>query len=358
MTFDTANVQFLDEQPSAAPNLQWVGFDPSTDGAVGISFLNAAGQFGRIYLSGRIRLCHPSVCPSFVLAVTKHEIGHTFGLENKTDCGSNPYSIMCTPVGNSTNPDITSCDNNAIASLYCPEPTPTPTPTPPLCEFQICDYPYEYWSWEECSCIPTYCPIVLDLDGDGFDLTSAQGGVNFDFNGDGISEILSWTAADSDDVWLVLDRNGNGVIDNGSELFGNAAPQPVTEEPHGFLALAEFDKPLNGGNADGQIDRRDRVFNRLRLWRDANHNGVSEPNELRRLIESPIRAFDLTSFTSRRTDEHGNEFRYRAIVRDERGYQVGRWAWDGFLRRYDPLDSYEVSQLTFGLSQASCGLVR
>lgn len=179
-------------------------------------------------------------------------------------------------------------------------------------------------------------PVVIDIDGNGFNLTDALNGVDFDVDGNGAPERRAWTSLNSDDSWLALDRNGNGRIDGGRELFGSATaqpPPPAGTELNGFNALAQYDERGFGGNKDGQIDNQDLIFSSLRLWRDTNHNGISEASELKTLSESGLQKIELDYKESRRTDEYGNQFKYRSKVKDANGAQLGRWAWDVFLVR-------------------------
>ena len=165
--------------------------------------------------------------------------------------------------------------------------------------------------------------------------TSAENGVLFDFFGDGSPVQIAWTAPGSTNGWLALDRNGNGVIDSAKELFGNFTEQPVSGDPNGFLALAVFDQPEEGGNGDGIIDDNDAIWPALRVWIDANHDGISQPNELYTLEQVGISAIDLKYTESRRTDQYGNVFRYKGrlvpIVQD----LVRRVIYDVFLTTLD-----------------------
>ncbi|HET8670111.1 MAG TPA: hypothetical protein VFM05_05625 [Candidatus Saccharimonadales bacterium] len=224
----------------------------------------------------------------------------------RKDCAIPPFQF-----------DEVSCNNSGERTW---EPDPPHTCNPPEEEFE-----------PELYCYPYCTPILVDVNGDGFNLTDNSNGVNFDLNNDGFKEKLSWTAYGSDDAWLGLDRNSNSTIDNGTELFGNFTPQPPSASPNGFIALAEFDKPANGGNGDGTIDHNDAIFSSLRFWQDKNHNGISELWELQILPDLNAQSISLDFKESRRIDRYGNLFRYRAKIIDSQGAQLGRWAWDVFL---------------------------
>lgn len=164
-------------------------------------------------------------------------------------------------------------------------------------------------------------PILIDLDGNDFHLTNADEGVSFDLNADGLPERVAWTRGEHADALLSLDRNGNGTVDNGAELFGNSVRlRSGAIARHGYEALQEFDAAANGGNGDGILDDRDAVWPALRVWLDSNHNGVSEAGELTAVPAAGVKSIDLDYHEMKRRDPYGNEFRYqsRAQVGDHR----------------------------------------
>src|SRR5262249_6694305 len=129
--------------------------------------------------------------------------------------------------------------------------------------------------------------------------------------------------------WLALDRNGNGTIDDGRELFGNFTEQP--EPPpgrvrNGYAALAVFDT-----NGDKMITKADPIFARLRLWHDSNHNGVSESDELSTLADHGIVALGTDYRAGRWIDRFGNAFRFSARVDRTPASKVGPLSADVFL---------------------------
>jgi hypothetical protein len=124
-------------------------------------------------------------------------------------------------------------------------------------------------------------PLVLDLDGNGLDLTRQTRGVYFDIDGDGFAEKTAWVYPT--DAFLVRDLNANGKIDNITEMFGNATTS-------GFLHLKTFDS-----NNDNKINSLDTGFGTLQVWRDLNGNGVTDAGELQSLTASNIKEISLTS---------------------------------------------------------------
>jgi hypothetical protein len=154
-------------------------------------------------------------------------------------------------------------------------------------------------------------PLVINLSGP-YKLSGLDDPVSFDIRADGHPLTIGWTARGEDVAFLVLDRNGNGRIDDGSELFGNATPlNQGGRAPNGFVALAQYD-----ANGDGLADAADPVWSQLLLWVDSNHNGVSEPGELRAIAGSPITAVEFQYHWTGRRDQSGNWFGYEGHLHE------------------------------------------
>lgn len=183
-------------------------------------------------------------------------------------------------------------------------PSNTCTSAPPACPTPQCEYGggcNYFWACNS--------PILIDVKDEGFHLTDQADGVMFQFYGD-TKQHVAWTDPKYSNAWLALDRNGNGMIDNASELFGNDTPQPPSSDPNGFAALAVYDTPEKGGNDDGSISSADSIYSSLLLWTDRNHNGISEPNEFQTLSQAGITSFPLYYHLDRKIDKFGNLFRF------------------------------------------------
>lgn len=157
-------------------------------------------------------------------------------------------------------------------------------------------------------------PLVLDLDGNGIRTLALHGTViHFDHDNNGFAEKTGWVGPD--DGLLVLDLNRNGRVDNGGELFGNHTRlRDGALARNGFLALAMYDS-----NRDGRIDSRDSIWNQLRVWRDRNSNGTSDPGELLTLESVNVRALLLSYTTSQDVDIHGNQHREKGLFQRSNG---------------------------------------
>lgn len=137
-------------------------------------------------------------------------------------------------------------------------------------------------------------PLVFDLGDEGINLTSAENGVYFDIKGDGSPVQTAWITGNN--AFLYLDENGNGIVDDGNELFGDQGGHA-----NGFEKLAQYDS-----NNDGVIDDKDEIYSQLRLWRDLNGDGINQASESLTLAEAGIASVNLNHDNSRTFDAYGN----------------------------------------------------
>lgn len=173
-------------------------------------------------------------------------------------------------------------------------------------------------------------PIIIDTTGKGFVFTDPIQGqyVTFDMQGNGTYQKLSWPKAGSGNAWLVLDRDEDGVIKNGTELFGSFTPHsnggvPNHLSPNGYLALAWYDQPAQGGDGNAILDSRDAIWTKLRLWIDEHCYLTpdapcqSRPEELHSLESEGVFSISLVYGSNMKMDAVGNWFKFYAVLNPE-----------------------------------------
>jgi len=169
-------------------------------------------------------------------------------------------------------------------------------------------------------------PLVLAFAGEVVHFNTAVAG-SFDLTGT-MSVITDWPTSTT--PWLALDRNGNGTIDDGSELFGSATLLASGEAAHnGFVALADLDS-----NLDGRVDVSDEMWGRLLVWSDVDGDRKSSANELKTAALRDLVAIELDYTVERRCDGRGNCEVERAafVYRDGRGRELHGAVVDVHLR--------------------------
>jgi hypothetical protein len=216
-------------------------------------------------------------------------------------------------------------------SCVCQDPDPCANACNTYGSQSTCESCACFWNTPGvCSEFPSPIMINLKSNSSNYLLTAAADGVAFDFYGTGIPMRVAWTSPHSSVAFLVLDRNGNGTIDSGAELFGNLTPKrDGTMAAHGFEALLDLDGGV--GVSDGRMSVGDPFYSQLRLWIDRNHNGYSEVDELTTLAESGLTTIFTAYSESRRRDKYGNFYKYEGTaLLARRNEEVARRVFDVF----------------------------
>jgi hypothetical protein len=286
------------------------GFNPSNNNSCGSTSGSNINVYQVAFKPGTTTTVQ---CSSYGYSqIIEHELGHYYGLADITDPGctdimaqldGSPHTVTLSDCNKANDQNQTYSENNPI-DYSCQQPCYT-------------------------TCVAGNCPaqnggspIIFDLDNQGFRLSGSDAPVLFDLYTKGLPIWTSWTACGSNTAFLALDLNRNGKIDDAGELFGNHTRlADGTFALNGFEALAQYDELANGGNADGLIDASDVIFDKLRLWTDANHNGQTDPGELQTLPQAGIVSIALDYKLAVKRDLNGNRFRYRGHATQQHGRQ-------------------------------------
>lgn len=241
-----------------------------------------------------------------------------------------------TPLWSDQHNYTNNCAGVTLPQLQMTSSCPSPTSPYPG---QSTNNGYYTWDDQSCQWVWVNCqpnincsgsPIVVDTQHTGFAFTDPTKGqyVLFDLAGDGNLKKVSWPKPGSGNAWLVYDRDGDGVIKDGSELFGNFTPHSNFTDPNlswtdrnGFIALGWYDQPAQGGNGDDIIDKNDPIWGKLRLWIDTHCYEQPDvpcqslPSELHTLESFGINSISLIyQYDPNNKDAIGNWFKFYAYL--------------------------------------------
>ena len=230
---------------------------------------------------------------SLLVAATPVGTGCVTDVDSGEEDGSDPSALE----GDDDDADDTDVGCELGATRECD--LPGPTPETPETGFQTCVEGEGGPGWDACQPSSSSTPLVLSFDGRPVEMIATMAG-SFDLSGLGATIATDWPAAAT--PWLALDRDGDGAIGGGEELFGSATVlSGGARAPHGFAALRELDS-----DGDGRITARDEAWSRLVLWSDRDADRTSSAGEMAPLASRGVTAIELGFERAPRCDARGN----------------------------------------------------
>ena len=175
-------------------------------------------------------------------------------------------------------------------------------------------------------------PVIQDPSPDGLNLTDLEDVVSFDLDAAHGAEFVTWTKQSLETGFFWLDLDSDGVVDDGSELFGNATQASQGLPRDGFAALSQYDQTELGGDRDGTLSRQDQIWPALRFWVDWNHDGQASADELSTMADLHIAAIDVVGQPLNLADANGNYVLSYALAHGDEG-EDDFWVFDVLFQR-------------------------
>jgi hypothetical protein len=255
------------------------------------TYHNDVGSIGGATLSGQHKVNQTNGSLVFETQV-KGDATYSYDLEgpaNPGQCFGTTLNVIAdSPFLNAdredtwNGPEIKCAPNSVTTCTSC------------ACNFSLCEQ-------------SEFCPLILDLNNDGIATTGLDAPVLYWFDLQGRPETTAWTNPSTEEafIWIDLDLDRSA---HPTELFGSRMSAPNGGyHRHGFEALVKYDTPDFGGDGDGRITSKDRVWPQLKLWVDRNHDAISQPGEISVPMAHGIVALNLAVYDAHAYDQQGNE---------------------------------------------------